>query len=189
MKMRLLLFVFTVSALTLSACGRTVTVAPTPTSTSLPAIHTPTATEVPYESCSWNWATQPLPELSVQVQAAMEAAGLTGITATAEAYGENCLNAKDEVVRFAAMETDFRITIKIASLNDREALGTLLENILLVLDGFPTATTPGPQPGYVGVAFQAKDEELRLWFLVEDGESARALGLRGAALLDKLLKR
>ena len=162
---------------------------PTRTSTPLPPTLTPTATEYPYESCYWNWATQPLPELSAQVQAAMEAAGLKGVTATAEAFGENCFNAKGEVVRFATMETDFRITVQIVSLNDREALGTLLEKILVVLDGFPTETTPGPQPGYVGVTFQSGKDELRLWFLVEEGESARALGLRGAALLDKLQNR
>jgi len=33
-------------------------------------------------------ATQPLPELSTQVQAALDAAGLTDVTARAEVYGE-----------------------------------------------------------------------------------------------------
>lgn len=147
---------------------------------------TPTATEYPYEQCGWNWATKPLPDLSAQVQSAMEAAGLKDVTATAEAYGEDCLDANGNPVRFAAMETDFRITIQVASPTDREALGNLLEKILIVLDQFPPGATPGPQAGYVGVTFQTKEDELRLWFLVEDGESARALGLRGAELLDKL---
>jgi hypothetical protein len=153
---------------------------------SKPATPTATPTEYPYEQCGWQWATQSLPELSAQVQAALESAGLTGVTAVAEAYGENCLNAEGKVARFAAMETDFRITIQVDSLADREALGMLLEKILVVLDGFPTETTPGPNPGYVGVTFQAGDAELRLWFPIIEGESARALGLRGAALLDKL---
>jgi hypothetical protein len=156
------------------------------TSTPLLPTLTPTATEYPYEQCGWNWATQPLPDLSAQVQSAMEAAGLTGVTAIAEAYGENCLNANGEAVRFAAMETDFRVTVQVSSLTDRESLGNLLEQILIVLDQFPVGATPGPQAGYVGVTFQTKDNELRLWFLVNDGESARVLGLRGAALLDKL---
>ena len=182
MKIRLLPFVFAIPVLMITACGRKTPATPTTTPT-------PTATEVPYESCSWNWATQPLPELSAQVQTAMETAGLKGITAAAEAYGENCINAKGEVARFATMETDFRITVKVASLKGRDALGTLLEEILVVLDGFPTGTTPGPQPGYVGVTFRAEKDELRLWFLVKEGESARALGLRGAALLDMLEKR
>ena len=58
--------------------------------------------------------------------------------------------------------------------------------LALLVYAFVTSVTPGPNNGYVGVTFQTKDDELRLWFLVEDGESARALGLRGAALLDKL---
>ncbi len=158
----------------------------TKTSTPFPPALTPTATEYPYEQCGWNWATQPLPDLSAQVQSAMEAAGLKDVTAIAEAYGEDCLDANGNPVRFAAMETDFRITVQVALLTDRESLGNLLEQILVVLDQFPASVTPGPQAGYVGVTFQSKDDELRLWFLMEDGESARALGLRGAALLDKL---
>jgi hypothetical protein len=146
----------------------------------------PSETPVPYENCYWNWATEPLPDLSAQVQAAMDAAGIKGITAIAEAFGENCFNTKGEVVQFAVMETDFRISLQVQSLSDRIALGNVLEEILIVLDGFPTEATPGPAPGYIGVTFQTSDDELRLWFLFSDGESARALGLHGAALLDEL---
>ena len=151
----------------------------------------PTApvTETPgagYTQCAWNWATQPLPELSAQVQSALEAAGLTGITASAEAYGENCITATGVVDHFAAMETDFRITVQVASLSDLEALGALLEQILVVLDTFPPGATPGPNAGYVGVAFQTGNEDLNLWFTAYDGESARALGLHGSALLEKI---
>jgi len=149
---------------------------------------TPTAT-VAYEQCGWQWAKQTLPALSTEVQAALEAAGLEGATAHAEAYGENCLSADNEVLRFAALETDFRISIEVESLADAERLGTLLEKILVVLDGFPTESTPGPQPGYVGVRFAAGTEELNLWFTVTDGEAARALGLHGAALLEELQNR
>lgn len=141
---------------------------------------------VPYEACGWQWATQSLPDLSTQVQAALESAGLDNVTARAEAYGENCISAENEVLRFAAMQTDFRITVEVESLADAERLGTLLEKILIVLDGFPTESTPGPNPGYVGVTFTAGTEELNLWFTATDGESARALGLRGAALLEEL---
>jgi hypothetical protein len=165
--------------------------AKTPTSTSTSAQETTpnptsTATEYPSEQCGWNWATQSLPELSTQVQAAMESTGLMDIRVNAEAYGENCFTPAGDIVRFAAMETDYRITFQVVSLEDRETLGTLLEQILLVLDGFPTGTTPGPNPGYVGVTFQSGDDSLRLWFTNVDGESARALDLHGAALLDKL---
>jgi hypothetical protein len=145
-----------------------------------------TPTSIPYQNCYFNWDTQSLPDLSTTVQSAMEATGLKEMTVSAEAYGEDCIDAQtNKVVSFSAMETDYRIQMTVDNLTDRERLGSLLEQILVVLDGFPTGTTPGPQPGYIGISFQAGTEELNLWFLKQDGESARAEGLHGAALLDK----
>ena len=139
------------------------------------------------ESCYFNWATQSLPDLSNQVQAALDAARLTGVTANAEAYGEYCYGSQtNKPLYFSAMETDFRVTAQVKTLTNKDRLGNLLEQILIVLDGFPTETTPGPQPGYIGVTFQAGSEDLRLWFTFTDGESARATGLHGAALLEDL---
>ena len=142
------------------------------------------------QPCYFNWATQSLPDLSTRVKAAMETAGLENISAIAEAYGENCYDTRtNQPVSFTAMETDFRVTVRVKDLTDQEQLGNLLEQILIVLDGFPPGMTPGPQAGYIGVTFQAGDDEVRLWFTITDGESARAQGLHGAALLNKLQKR
>ncbi len=144
---------------------------------------------VSYEQCAWVWATRPLPELSAEVQAALQAAGLKNVTARAKAYGENCLSPENEVLRFAARETDFHISLQVETLTDAEHLGDLLEKILAVLDGFPAEATPGLNPGYIGVTFTTGSEKLNLWFTVTDGESARALGLHGAALLEELQRR
>jgi hypothetical protein len=142
------------------------------------------------QPCYFNWATQALPELSAQVQAAMQAAGLANVSAAAGAYGENCYDARtNQPVRFAAMETDFFVTVRMKNLTNQAEMGNLLEQILIVLDGFPTGMTPGPQSGYIRVTFQTAADELRLWFPVTDGEAARAQGLHGAALLEKLQKR
>lgn len=147
------------------------------------------ATDIPYTACGWVWATQSLPDLSAEVQSALEAAGLTGVTATAEAFGENCLNNAGEVDHFATMETDFRVRAEVPDLTDTAALGNLLERVLIVLDAFSPGATPGPQPGYIGVTFFHETEELNLWFTVTDGESARALGLHGAELFTELQNR
>jgi hypothetical protein len=149
---------------------------------------TPIASDTPdTQPCYFNWATQPLPELTSQVQAAMESAGLSGISARAEAYGENCYNAQNnQAVSFAALETDFSVTVDVTDLKNKELLGNLLERILIVLDRFPSGKVPGPQPGYIGVVFQKGNEEFRLWFLVTQGREARENGLHGAALLDQL---
>jgi hypothetical protein len=154
---------------------------------SAPVTETPGA-EAGYTECYWNWATQPLPDLSAEVQSALEAAGLTGVTAFAEAYGENCITGTGVVDHFATMETDFRIRMEVPDLADTAALGDLLERILVVLDTFPPDATPGPQPGYVGVRFVHGTEEINLWFTVTYGESARAQGLHGANLFTVLQK-
>ena len=157
---------------------------PRPTAEPLSPTGSPTQ-----QICYYNWATQPLPELSAQVQAALEAAGLKDITARAEAYGENCYDSQtNEVVSFAAMETDYHITVRVADLADRESLGETLEKILVVLDGFPSDTTPGPQPGFIAVSFQSDTDALNFRFTPGEGELVRQEGLQGAALLEELMK-
>jgi hypothetical protein len=167
------LFALFLTACNLPAAGLSPTTAP--------------ATEAPYQPCAYNWDTQSLPDLSKQVQAAMQAAGMTDITVRAEAYGETCSGGQpSQPPSFGAMETDYRLTVKVASLTDRDKLGSQLEKILIVLDQFPVGTTPGPQSGYVGVSFQTGDDQLNLWFHRADGKSAREQSLKGAALLDQL---
>jgi hypothetical protein len=68
----------------------------------------------------------------------METAGLKGVTAVAEAYGENCYGSvTNEVQYFAELETDFLIDMDVPNLADTESLGQSLEAILTVLDQFP----------------------------------------------------
>jgi len=149
----------------------------------------PVTTDLPFTQCAWSWSTQSLPELSAKVEAAMQTAGLKGVTVRAEAYGENCISPAGKVDHFAAMETDFHITLQIDSLTDTEKLGSPLEEILVVLDAFPTGSIPGPQPGYIGISFRNGNDELNLWFTATAGESARALGLHEAALFEELQKK
>ena len=142
------------------------------------------------QNCSFSWASQPLPDLSKQVQSAIDAARLTGVKATAEAYGENCYDSQtNKPVSFATLETDFYVTVKVDDLTDKDELGNLLEKILTVLDGLPTGKIPGPEPGFISVSFQSGRNELNLMFIVTAGKTARTLGLHGAALFDELNKK
>ncbi len=97
------------------------------------------------------WATQSLPELSEQLLAGLNEAGLPVLAARAEAYGENCLYSDGALACFAAMQTDYRITLTVETLTDAKTLGSLLEQTLEVIDGFPVRETPGPNPGYIGI--------------------------------------
>jgi hypothetical protein len=136
--------------------------------------------------CAFMWASEPLPDVSAHVQAALNTAGLSEATVQAEAYGENCVEGSGKVRSFGAMETDFRVRLPVADLSDRQALGDLVEKALAVLDQFPPGTVPGPQPGYIGVEFSAGQDTLNLWFTVSAGKSAREQALHGADLLAAL---
>lgn len=168
----------------LSACHL-----PTRATPTLPADgtqHTPSPTAPPTDTCAWVWATHPLPDVSARLQAALQAAGVNNVTAYAEAFGENCVSPQNQVLHFAARQTDFRITVLVDTLANPELLGQILQTILIVLDNFPPEATPGPNPGYIGVTFMTKGESLNLWFSVGQGIEARARGLRGASLLEAL---
>ena len=136
--------------------------------------------------CAYTWATQSLPEVTRQVQAALEAAGLSQATGRAEAFGENCIETSGAVRSFGTMETDFRIQLPVTDLADRQALGDLLEKVMVVLDQFPPGKVPGPQTGYIGVEFSAGQDTLNLWFKADAGQSARGQGLHGAELVAAL---
>ncbi len=166
----------------LAACGSAST--PEVVSPS-PGLATPT--ELPYMECGWQWATQPLPELSAQVGAAFSDAGLEGIEASAYAFGENCLDQNGEVNRFAAMQTDFDISVTVADLSNPDGLGDLAARILdILVEGFPTDNTPGPMPGRASLTFVAGDQRLPLVFSIQQAADALDQGLSGADLLAAL---
>ena len=143
------------------------------------------AQDVPYTECGFVWAREPLAELSKEFDTALKAVQ-PGASGYAEAYGENCLNNQGEVVRFMAMETDFYVTLKIRDLEDKSVLGELIEQVLAVVAEFPVDETPGPQPGYVGIMFEAPGNELRMWFTQLDAQAAIDKGLQGEELFNSL---
>lgn len=110
----------------------------------------------------------------------LTSAGLPFESARAEAYGENCISANGSVVRFAARETDFYVTLTVTDLSDENMLGSLLEQTLAVIDLFPIDQTPGPNPGYVGIAFKVGEQVQNLWFTQIQAADLRVQGLKGA---------
>jgi len=151
-------------------------------------LQTPWATPTVEEDCYWTWGDEPLPELSAQVQAAMEAAGLLGVQARAKAHGEYCTGYVSGESSFHQAETDFEVEVQVDSLEDRAALGHLLERILAVIDGFTTEPPP-PSPGYIGIGLRTREGQYPdywLHFEVKEGKAAREEGLRGEALFEAL---
>jgi hypothetical protein len=177
----------------LNACNFPRPGKPAPGLTVVPDAASTQATDIPSQvgadtGCGFVWAREPLADLSNEFDAALREV-LPEASGYAEAYGENCLNNQGEVVRFLAMETDFYVTLKIENLEDKQALGELIEQVLSVVAEFPPEETPGPQPGYVGITFETPGEELRLWFTQVDAETALENGLRGEELFNALQSR
>ncbi len=163
---------------------------PEPTAFPLTRILTdtpPRPTETPTTGpCGFAWASQSLPELSEQLLTRLNEAGLPVVTARAEAYGENCLYSDGTLAYFAAMQTDYRITLAVETLSDAASLGDLLEQTLEIINGFPVRETPGPNPGYIGITFQAGELVENLWFKQTQSDALRAQGLRGEQLYEAL---
>lgn len=141
-----------------------------------------------YTECGYTWAREPLPDLSQDFKEALKEVQPQA-DGYAEAYGENCINNQGEVMRFLAMETDFHVTLKVKDLGDKQALGELIEQVLSTVAEFPPEEPPGPQPGYVGITFEAPGDELRLWFTQTDAKTAIENGLQGKELFNALQTR
>ena len=135
--------------------------------------------------CAFVEARQTQPELSAGLIEKLKQAALPVETARAEAYGENCIAADNTIVSFAQRETDFYITLNTLNLADPSALGSLLEKALTVIDQFPPDQL-GPNPGYIGVTFQAGSQVQNLWFTRTRANELRKQGLKGADLYQAL---
>ena len=135
--------------------------------------------------CAFVWANEPLPKLSDDLDEVLKGfqAGAEGY---AQAYGENCVTNEGEVVRFLAMETDYHITLMVEDIDDKQALGELIEGVMEVLAEFPTEETPGPQPGYIGIIFETYNDSFRLWVMRTKIETAMRDGLQGEELFNSL---
>jgi hypothetical protein len=174
----------------LSACNLTRPGQPAPGLTVVPDTVPIPGTNTPPEEntsteCGFTWAREPLADLSKEFDETLKVL-LPQASGYAEAYGENCLNTKGEVVRFLAMETDFYVTLEVKDLEDKRVLGELIEQVLGVVSEFPVEETPGSQSGYVGITFEAPGDELRLWFTQLEAQAAIDSGLRGEELFNIL---
>jgi hypothetical protein len=142
---------------------------------------------IPYTECGFVWAREPLAELSKEFDDGAESSAAAG-ERLCRSLWRKLPQQQGEVVRFLAMETDFYVTLEVKDLEDKRVLGELIEQVLGVVSEFPVEETPGPQPGYVGITFEAPSDELRLWFTQLKAQAAIDNGLRGEELFNKSLR-
>ena len=107
-----------------------------------------------YQSCGWQWAYGELPELASNFQQSIQALE-PGAQTRVYAFGENCLRSDGTVARFAAMETDFEITLQVSDIADKSTLGEWVVKVMQVINAIPPEQIPGPRPGRVSIMFQS----------------------------------
>jgi hypothetical protein len=106
------------------------------------------------QNCGYQWATRPLPELSNSLLASLQALQPEA-QANAYAFGENCMLPDGSVGGFAAMETDFNITLQVNDLTDESELGEWIVKAMQVIEAVPPDQIVGPLPGQVNLIFLA----------------------------------
>lgn len=146
-----------------------------PTPAAAPTLVTPAN-----PGCYYNWATQDLPALSEQVDAAFGRLG-PAVTGGAYAFGEDCI-AADGSRTFSAMETDFRARIRVDDLKDEGLLGTWIAKVMGAINTLPAESVAGPRPGRVEFEFfTEKSDSLRLIVDISKYRE-QGVGIQGAQL-------
>lgn len=144
----------------------------TPTSSSPPTVtatasQTATATPPTYSGCGYQWANQPLPELSAEFRSAIQ--NLQPVAqANAFAFGEDCIHADGTTRTFIAMETDFNVTVQTSDLSDESALGDWIVKVMQVIENIPPEKIRGPRPGMVNLGFQSGSEQKFVNFYINE---------------------
>ena len=158
-----------------------------PTSTPRPLPVTPTEyvpTPLPitptYEGCAYAWASQDMPELSRKLNASLQNISMD-VSGLAYAYGEDCVYG-DGHSTFSALETDFRVGVKVSNAKDEDALGNWIAKVMTVILEIPPDQLQGPHAGRVDFDFKQPDPAEVFVTVPIDKYRLQASGLRGAAL-------
>jgi hypothetical protein len=120
-------------------------------------------------------------DLTARLQAALAAAGFPNASAEVSDAGEN-YSCNDNTSGFGLMNRDLDITLPVADLADRQALGTQLEQILIAASQFATA----PSSNRYIVTFTAGGAQVGITATKAAWEQAHQKGLTSAALLDAI---
>lgn len=136
------------------------------------------------QDCGYQWANQNLPELSSRFQQSMQALQPEA-RAQAYAFGENCLRADGSIASFAAMETDFNITLTVDDLANQSVLGRWIVQVMQVIASIPADQIAGPRPGRVSMVFQSNTDQSIISFYIDQYQELPA-GLSHAEVYQSL---
>lgn len=148
-----------------------------------PTEYVPTAIPITptYAGCAYVPGTEDMPELTRQLNVELQKISMD-VSGLAYAYGEYCVYG-DGHRTFSAMETDYRIGVKVKTLIDEGNLGNWISKVMTIVLAIPPEQLEGPRPGRVDFDFQVPDpEELFVTVPIEKYLN-QADNLHGADLL------
>ena len=164
---------------------------PTPPSNSkveIPAEET--LTDATLVQCAYVRASEPLPDLSEELQAMVHEAGLKEVRVHAEAFGEKCITPDGSSGPLLIKQTDVRFAVRVVSIRDPNEMTQQVKEIIRFLSGFSAEKFPGPVPGNIAVAFQDDHgDAFNLWFNNELAQEALQQELEGEAFVEALKHR
>jgi len=161
---------------------------PTPPSNSkieIPAEET--LTDATLGQCAYVWASEPLPDLSEELQAMAHEVGLKEVRVRAEAFGEKCITSEGSSGPLLIKQTDVRFAVRVVSIRDPDEMSQQVKEIIRFLAGFSAEKFPGPVPGNIAIGFQDDHGDVfNLWFNNELAQEALRQELEGEAFLEAL---
>lgn len=172
--------------LSLTACSPAAPASPTlpvtPVASDDPTKVPPDLSSPGQTNCYYVWATRELPDLTENIQQAFEQVD-RNIRASAYAFGEECRSA-DGTASFLPMETDFRVRVPVAGLDDAAVLGGWISRALSIVEAVPASEVEGTRPGRVEFEFYV--DEFAALRLIVDIQRYRdeAIGLDGASIFE-----
>jgi hypothetical protein len=108
------------------------------------------------EPCAYVPAYQDSPKLALKIETAIRALDPNAVIKT-QVYGENCVYSNGSVT-FSAMETDLYIHTSVDDLNNEEAFGNWMAQVLPVIVQIPETEFPGGY-GFVQFLFEKNNGE------------------------------
>lgn len=121
---------------------------------------TPTTSGVHDSNCAFSWAHQDLPEIAKSASEALSIISIARFEVLrAEAYGENCNRADGSVSYFAAMTTDFYLSVNVTDLADSNQLAQMVKTAYGVLSELKVKLPA--EAGYLDIVFKEDKQEKR----------------------------
>jgi hypothetical protein len=144
-------------------------------------VPTPLPITPTFEGCAYMWSTQDLPDLSRKLNISLQQIS-PDLSGMAYAYGEDCVYG-DGHSTFSAMETDFRVGVRVKDIHDENALGDYIYKVMQVIIAIPQDELSGQQSGRVEFGFKQPDPAELFFTVPIDKYRREADDLRGAELL------